>query len=257
MKKAYKRILSAIIGIILLLVAINKGGLYLNIGILIVSLIGVREFYLAIEKINIYPLKYIGYFATVLIFLNNFYSFINRGFILTISLIISLIIFLFDNNSKLEDVGMTLLGIAYIPFLFSYINKLDGNVYIWLIFLISFGTDTFAYLGGKYLGKRKLWPEISPNKTIEGAFTGMVGSVFLTGIFSYIVDGPLYIILPLAIIVSIISQIGDLIASKIKRSVKLKDYGSIMPGHGGILDRFDSILIATPIVYYYIKCFLN
>ncbi|OLS01755.1 phosphatidate cytidylyltransferase [Tissierella creatinophila] len=258
MKETYKRVVSAIIGTILLLLIVSKGNVYLNTGVFIVSIIGLREFYIAIRKIETNPLSYIGYLCTLLIYLSNFYPEINIEFILTLSIILSLIIYLFSKKILLKDIGVTFVGILYIPFLFSYINYLENSIYIWLIFIISFGTDTFAYLGGRFLGKNKLWPEISPNKTIEGAISGIVGSTVLTVIFAFFIEEKsIYLLMILAIIVSTFSQIGDLIASKIKRSTKLKDYGHIMPGHGGVLDRFDSIILGAPLIYYYINYFLN
>lgn len=258
MKESYKRIFSAIIGAIILIIIILKGNIYLNTGIFIISLIGLREFYRGIRRIDINPLEFVGYLSTLLIYLANFYPIITIGLILTIITIASLVIYLFSKNILLKDVGATFIGILYIPFLFSYINYLEGSIYIWLIFIISFGTDTFAYLGGRFFGKRKLWPEISPNKTIEGSVSGVIGSIVLTIIFAvFIKAGPIYLFVILAVIASIASQIGDLIASKIKRTVKLKDYGKIMPGHGGVLDRFDSIIFGAPIIYYYVSYFLN
>ncbi|MGO1469008.1 MAG: phosphatidate cytidylyltransferase [Tissierella sp.] len=258
MKETYKRIFSAIIGTIILIIIVNKGKIYLNTGVLIISLMGLKEFYQALKKIDYNPLNYIGYICTFLIYISNFLFQIDIIFILMFALISILIIYLFNENRSISDVGVTILGILYVPFLFSYMNLLEGNIYIWLIFIISFGTDTFAYLGGKYFGKRKLWPEVSPNKTIEGSIGGVLGSLFLTIIFSFFTkEDSIYLLSILAIIVSIFSQIGDLIASKIKRTTGIKDYGKIMPGHGGILDRFDSIILATPIIYYYISYFLN
>lgn len=258
MKESNKRVISAIIGIILLLVIINKGGLYLNTGVLLISLIGLREFYIAVKKIDINPLSYIGYLSTILIYLSNFYTHVDIIFSLTISIILSLVVYLFSKELTLKDIGVTIAGILYIPLLFSFINKLDGNIYIWLIFIISFGTDTFAYLGGRFFGRRKLWPEISPNKTIEGSISGIIGSTLLTIVFAFFIkEHPIYVVALSAMPVSIFCQIGDLIASKIKRTVKLKDYGHIMPGHGGVLDRFDSIILGAPLIYYYISCFLN
>lgn len=258
MKESYKRVISAIVGIILLLIIINQGGIYLNTGVLIISLIGLREFYIAVKKIDINPLSYIGYLCTILFFLSNFYTNIDIILGLTFSIISSLTVYLFSKELRLKDIGVTIAGILYIPLLFSFINKLDGNIYIWLIFIVSFGTDTFAYLGGRFFGKRKLWPEISPNKTIEGSISGIIGSTLLTIIYSFFIkQHPIYLVALSAIPVSIFCQIGDLIASKIKRTVKLKDYGNIMPGHGGVLDRFDSIILGAPLIYYYISYFLN
>lgn len=258
MKETYKRVVSAIIGTILLILIVSKGDIYLNTGVFIISIIGLREFYIAVKKIEINPLSYIGYLCTILIYLSNFYSKINIEFVLALAIISSLIIYLFSKNILLKDIGVTLVGILYVPFLFSYINYLENSIYIWLIFIISFGTDTFAYLGGRFFGKNKLWPEISPNKTIEGSISGILGSTILTVIFAFFIkEDSIYLLMILAIIVSIFSQTGDLIASKIKRTAKLKDYGHIMPGHGGVLDRFDSIILGAPLIYYYISYFLN
>lgn len=258
MKETYKRYISAVVGIILLFIILNRGGIYLNTGVLIISLIGLREFYSAVKMIDIKPISYVGYLCTALIYLSNFYDKIDIIFGLTFSIIACLIVYLFSKNLSLKDVGVTLIGIFYIPLLFSFINKLDGNIYIWLIFIVAFGTDTFAYLGGKFFGKRKLWPEISPNKTIEGSIGGIIGSLFLTVLFAFFIKSEsIYLIAFSAIPISIFCQIGDLIASKIKRTVKLKDYGHIMPGHGGVLDRFDSIILGAPLMYYYISYFLN
>ena len=258
MKEAYKRILSAIIGTVILVLIVSKGDIYLNTGVFLISIIGLREFYQAVEKKEYSPLYYIGYLSTFLIYLSSFYIQIDILFALMFSLISSLIIYLFSKNISLSDIGITILGILYVPFLFSYINLLEGSMYIWLIFIIPFGTDTFAYLGGKYFGKRKLWPEISPNKTIEGSIGGVLGSLLLTILFAlYLKLQSIYLLAFLAIIVSMFSQIGDLVASKIKRTSGIKDYGKIMPGHGGVLDRFDSIILSTPLIYYYIIYFLN
>lgn len=102
--------------------------------------------------------------------------------------------------------------------------------------------------------KKKLCPKLSPNKTIEGSIGGILGSILLTTIFSkYFYLTPLWKNILLSIIASIMAQIGDLTASKIKRETGIKDYGYIMPGHGGILDRFDSILFTAPVVYYCVK----
>lgn len=258
MKEAYKRVVSAIIGTILLVLIVSKGNIYLNTSVFIISIIGLREFHMAVRKMEARPLSYIGYLCTLLIYLSNFYPKLDIQFTLTLAFILSLIIYLFSKRISLKDIGITFMGILYIPFLFSYINYLESSIYIWLIFIISFGTDTFAYLGGRFFGKKKLWPEISPNKTIEGSISGIIGSAILTIIFAFLIkEKSIYLLLVLSIIVSIFSQIGDLIASKIKRTAKLKDYGYIMPGHGGVLDRFDSIILSAPLIYYYISYFLN
>jgi phosphatidate cytidylyltransferase len=107
-------------------------------------------------------------------------------------------------------------------------------------------------------GKNKLSPTISPNKTVEGSIGGVIGSFVLTLIFSYLyAKNHMIKLLFLAVLGSLVSQSGDLVASKIKRYTGVKDYGRLIPGHGGILDRFDSIIVTTPVVYYFVRIFIK
>lgn len=152
---------------------------------------------------------------------------------------------------------INILDFIKLTFIFIYISipmglflNLGNTNDIWLIYIISWGTDTFAYLVGVLFGKHKLCPNISPKKTIEGAIGGILGSVILLNIFNiYIFKyNPIFINL-VAIFSSIVAQIGDLFASKIKREANIKDFGNLISGHGGVLDRFDSIVFLTPVIY--------
>ena len=257
MKEFGKRLSSGIIGIILLVLVVTKGGFYLSTSIFIISLIGLREFYKALNNLEIRPNELIGNLGTIAIFLANLTPGNSVDLVVTFIIITLLISTLFEKDTKIQDISATLLGILYVPFLIFHVSYLDGTNYIWLVFIIAFGTDTFAYLAGNLFGKRKLCPTISPKKTIEGSIGGVIGSLFLTIIFAIVMEiNPLWKLMILSILTSIISQLGDLVASKIKRIAKIKDYGFIMPGHGGILDRFDSIILAAPVIYYYVKYFL-
>lgn len=258
MKDLSKRVFSGVIGFGLLLFIVYKGGFLLNLSVYIVAIVGMRELYKAFEKIHIKPLYFVGYLGTSALFLAFTYrpELINLALSLSVILAMCLIVFLKDINIK--DASLTLLGILYIPFLLFHIIYLNDTAYIWLVFIISFGTDTFAYITGNLIGKRKLSPNVSPNKTIEGSIGGIVGAIVIAIIYSNInnLAKPIDIFI-IALLASIISQIGDLTASKIKRQAGIKDYGFIMPGHGGVLDRFDSIIFATPVIYYYISIFIN
>ena len=253
MKDLKVRVLSAIVGLALLVFIISRGDILLATSILLVSLMGLREFYRALNNIGLKTVDLIGYLGALGIYLSNAFGIISIGLVFYLLTALLLIKLLFNKNLQVVDIAATLLGITYIPFFMFYIYKLDGSPYIWLVFIIAFGTDTFAYLVGNLFGKNKLCPEISPNKSREGAIGGVLGSLILTLIFGYINDidslGGLII---LSVITSIISQMGDLIASRIKRLAKIKDYGFIMPGHGGVLDRFDSIIFSAPLIYYYV-----
>lgn len=253
-----KRVSSGIIGALLLIFVVNYGGILLSISLLIISMIGVREFYKAVKNIGYKPIINMGYLGSVIIFLSDVIPKLERDFALSAVLFIMLISILFNKEVELKDIGITLLGILYVPFMLFHISYLEGTKYIWLIFLIAFGTDTFAYFAGNLFGKNKLIPKVSPNKTIEGSIGGIIGSLIITIAFSYMFDiGDIWKVGIMSIITSVVSQFGDLVASKIKRTTGIKDYGKLIPGHGGILDRFDSIILTAPVIYYFVNYFLQ
>lgn len=257
MKDLSKRFFSGLIGLALLIFIVLNGGYLLSFAVYIVSIIGLREFYKAVENINITPIYQLGYLGVTGLFINIILQNNYLGLIFTLIIISLLILVIVNKNISIEDISITFLGIIYIPFLLFHIVYLDDTKYIWLVFIIAFGTDTFAYIAGNLFGKRKLCPKISPNKTIEGSIGGILGSTLLLIIYSvYFNIEPLWQIILLSVICSIIAQLGDLVASRIKRICGIKDYGFIMPGHGGVLDRFDSIIFTAPVIYYYISIFL-
>ena len=231
MKELGIRVTSGLIGIILLIFVVFKGGLFLSFSVYIIAMIGIRELYKAMEKIQIKPIYLLGYLWTTGLFLNTLLEFNYFELVLALTTIVLLISIILREKIEVKDVAMTILGMLYIPFLLFHVIKLDGSIYIWLIFIISFGTDTFAYIAGNLFGKNKLCPKISPNKTVEGSIGGIIGSSTLIIIFSlYFSLGPLWKMITLSIICSILAQLGDLVASKIKRLTGIKDYGFIMPG---------------------------
>ncbi|KNF08850.1 phosphatidate cytidylyltransferase [Gottschalkia purinilytica] len=253
------RIISGAIGFVLLLAVVIKGGILLDLSILIISLVGLYEFHNAVKKINdLKPLEFVNYLFTIGIFL---LTVINKNMyfkgLLFLYLIIILSSLVLKTKFNVNDIAITIFGAMYVSFFLSHMYLLNGKVHIWLVFIIAWGTDTFAYFSGVLFGKRKLYPTLSPKKTVEGSIGGIIGSLLVTLIFSiYFKLENIHLLLILSVIASIMSQIGDLTASRIKRIAGIKDYGNIMPGHGGILDRFDSILFTTPIVYYYITYLL-
>lgn len=161
---------------------------------------------------------------------------------------------------KAEDVMVCFFGMFYVILMLSYIYQVrmmqDGAYIVWLIFLCSWGCDTCAYLVGVMFGKHKMAPVLSPKKSIEGGIGGVAGAALLGFIYATIFKDKITIdnaniIFPIVCAVGgIISQIGDLTASGIKRNHDIKDYSRLIPGHGGILDRFDSVIITAPIIYY-------
>ncbi len=251
-----KRIISGFIGIPILIFIVMHNGLLLNISVLIVSVIGLSEFYSAFKKIDIFPINSVGYLATILLFVLHYILGLKIiSFIFFIVTVVLLLISLFNSKKTIIEISITLLGFIYISFFLFHIvliSNFENNFIIWYIFIIAWSTDTFAYFSGYFFGSKKLFPEVSPKKTIEGGIGGIMGSILISIIFSSIFSPSLLKhSIFLGFLGSILSQLGDLIASKIKRYVGIKDYGNIIPGHGGILDRFDSIIITSPIVYYY------
>ncbi len=258
MNEIIVRSASGLVGLAITIIVTLKGEIYLSFFVLLLSLIGLYELYRALENANYKPVKLVGYFFSIVLFLKNLGTeILSLEFITTVLLIILLIMLIFKESLHFEDIAITFLSIFYVPFLFNYITYLDKTKYIWLIYIIAWGTDTFAYIFGNLFGKKKLCPNISPNKTIGGSIGGIFGSVLLTVVFSKLIKlGSISYLIPLGILVSIMAQFGDLVASRIKRLVDIKDFGDLIPGHGGILDRFDSILLTAPAVYYYVKYFL-
>lgn len=255
------RILTAVIGLPIIVGLILLGNPILQLTILGISLIGVFEFYRAIEDTH-KPMKYIGYSATIIYFLcldlvQNYFSI----FLSLLILATLLTMVLYYPKYEIVDVALTIIGVLYIPVLFGFIVLIRktqyGDFWIWLIFLSSWGSDTFAYFTGRALGKHKLAPILSPKKTIEGSIGGMIGAGVLGFIYTIIythyryniLEGYIVLVVIAVVVAALISQFGDLAASAIKRKYNKKDFGNLLPGHGGILDRFDSILFVAPMIY--------
>lgn len=144
-------------------------------------------------------------------------------------------------------------GIVYIPVMLSciYLTRMmeDGFYLVWLIFLCSWGCDTCAYCVGVLFGKHKMAPVLSPKKSIEGAIGGVLGAAMLGALFAVLTEASVAFYAVICGVGAIASQIGDLAASAVKRQHNMKDYGKLIPGHGGILDRFDSVIVTAPIIY--------
>lgn len=208
------------------------------------------------------PYKYFYAFLAFFVFLISFlvsYELISIKYIVLIipALFIPAVIELFSKNSSTKSIALASFGIIYTAFPFSIMNfyfleSASGEDYRFLllsIFIMIWVFDSFAYLVGVKIGKHKLFKSISPKKSWEGFFGGLVFAVLTAYILSIsLLNVNVFVLIGMAIIVSVAGTFGDLIESKIKRSSGLKDSGSIIPGHGGILDRFDSILLILPII---------
>ncbi|HJG32744.1 phosphatidate cytidylyltransferase [Jeotgalicoccus aerolatus] len=156
------------------------------------------------------------------------------------------------NRFTFVDMGFCVLAVAYIGigFMYFFETREAGLIYILYALLIVWLTDSGAYILGKAFGRRKLWPQISPNKTIEGSVGGTLVSVIIPIVFvSFgVMEGSLWLLIPFTIVLSIFGQMGDLVESALKRHFDVKDSGTFLPGHGGILDRFDSFIFVLPLM---------
>ncbi len=265
------RSLSAVVFVIVLLGSVLWNYYSFTIFFFIVSLIGLNEFYKISEKLGAKPFKMVGYSLASILYI----SFLNfdylalvfknaelyKNVIVIIFPFILLIIALFSKNEKpINDLLYTVVGIFYavIPFALLHqfvifkseiINDYQPLILIGIIFLI-WSNDTFAYLGGSLFGKHKLIERISPGKTWEGTIFGILVTFaisFLIKFYLIKTSGNLWPMLGIG--VPILATIGDLVESMLKRQAGIKDSGNIMPGHGGVLDRFDSLIFVSPFVY--------
>ncbi len=264
------RVISAVVGLVLLIAVLYFGSITFGIAVSLIAVIGLHEFYNSVSNVkNINPIKTVGYLSVIPLLILGIketgWLKVDTAILTGISVITILFLcmafIVFKNKSyNIIDVCTTVFGIAYVPFLLSFvilIRNMDyGYCLIWLIFIGAWGTDTMAYTFGRLFGKKKIIPEISPKKTLAGAIGGTLGCMALMVLFgvvcrSYNQLEISYIVLAaLGLCCGLISQIGDWSASAIKRYVNIKDFGSLMPGHGGVLDRFDSVLFVAPVVYY-------
>ncbi|MDK2824131.1 MAG: phosphatidate cytidylyltransferase [Clostridia bacterium] len=256
------RIISAIIGIPLWLGIIYKGGLWLAVATSVLIIIGTYEFKVMLAKKNIKVLLVpviIGELLFIYGSLNNWSYWFSFGMGISLLIILVLTIIKYP-NLKLEDIAINIFMLIYIGWSLTHIvllrNIFMGNLILIYLFAIIWSTDTGAYFAGRFFGKKKLAPLVSPKKTVEGSIGGLIFSTFVAFLFNTFVHifSSQFLIIS-ALTISIMGQIGDLVESSFKRFVDVKDSGKIIPGHGGILDRFDSTIISAPVLFYLILFF--
>ena len=261
-----KRVLTAVIGLPLVLLGIIFGTpQIISFVIFLIAIICMNEYLNVISKIC-KPIKWVGYLSTIIVFIVSIVeTSISEKIIIfgipTILLILFLHIIITDMRITFKDVAYTLLGIIYvtgfITFLSLIVTSKNGKYLLGYTLITAWTTDIFAYIAGKYFGKHH-FSKVSPKKTIEGCIAGTIAALILGIVYSYILkvlevidlNGAQYLYIGIVtLLLSIISQIGDFTASTIKRAADSKDYGNMLPGHGGMLDRIDSLIFISPFIY--------
>lgn len=261
-----KRVLSSAILLPLVLIVFILGNKYVvDIFIGIVALRCIYELFHAFEQKGHHPVKWIGYLSAILIMFIHVipqkYALITIAAIIPISIVLLFILVLTKKaKTNVLDIAITFFGICYIVLFLMFMSIIremeNGKFLIWYVFLTSWMTDVFAYLTGKTIGKHH-FTDISPNKTIEGCIGGTIGSAICVIIYTILINKfagfniNIFLITIIGILLSIIGQIGDLSASAIKRYAGIKDYSDLIPGHGGMVDRTDSVIFIAPFTYLF------
>jgi len=256
------RLLSGILLVIIALITIISGGDILFATILAISLIGMTEIYKILD-VNKKLLGFVGYAAAIVYFALIRFGLTEWITMFTIAyLIVLMAVFVFTYPKyRSEHIMLAFFGLFYVAFMLSYVYQIrlleQGAFLVWLVFFCSWGCDTCAYCVGVTMGKHKLAPVLSPKKSIEGAVGGVVGAALLGAAYAALInrfaptaDANVLSYALICAVGGVISQVGDLAASAIKRNHNIKDYGKLIPGHGGIMDRFDSVIITAPIIFY-------
>lgn len=267
MSNFWQRAITGTIFVVVLVGAILLGGWYMHVTFGLITALGLFEFYSLFENSDSKPQKIIGTFAgTSLYFLALFSWYFGQPFG-TAFLVVAVSVILISGFAELfrkqikpfENIALTVTGIVYvmIPFLllnflgFSFsLFELKMNYWpVLTIFILIWCNDTFAYLTGRLIGKHKLFERISPKKTWEGFIGGVFFAVIAGVLIAYFNDENYLKLIVYGIIAGVVGTFGDLVESMLKRSLNVKDSGSILPGHGGILDRFDAVLFVVPIIF--------
>lgn len=260
------RIITALVLLPILVVILLAGTPVVAAAVLAVAIMGLYEFFKATGVAKHRLLCAAGYVAAAAVALRGyipseaylplFYIFMLTVFCIMLKCHASL---------DVKACGTVVFGLIYIPFFLSTLVDIrsleNGKFLLWLVFIGAFLTDTCAYFCGVFLGKHKLCRNVSPKKTVEGSLGGVLGCAAACLAYGLLLEriGGLAVSYPrlfiLGLLMAVVSQVGDLSASVIKRSFGIKDYGNIFPGHGGILDRLDSVIMIAPMVLLYVELF--
>jgi len=267
------RILSGAVGLsVIIIILFYYYTMVLNAAMAAVIVMAVYELLLATKYTSnsrVLAFTALAFSAAVPFFRTPYFNLASKTACFAFVAVLFLIMLVKNGKIRLEQMGLVFLIATVIPFGFSsvlYIQDIFGRngslFFIVLIFVTSWSADIGAYFIGTFFGKHKLIPSISPKKTVEGAIGGVVFCVGVSLLWGYIYSSRYqnvqihYVWLAIvSLVLSVISMFGDLSASLIKRTCNIKDFGTIIPGHGGVLDRFDSVLFVAPALYLVVSTF--
>ncbi|MBD3347649.1 MAG: phosphatidate cytidylyltransferase [Candidatus Eisenbacteria bacterium] len=268
-KQLTMRLLTAAVGVPAVIVCSLVGGYPFILAINFVIGLGLYEFYRMLESKGIKPYKTVGVVAGLVV---AWYVYFQGGFFsslfITLVLLTIMVLELFRRDGELAvyHISSTIFGVFYVGWLGSHVILLRqlgegfpgddrGGFFVILAFALAWGSDTGAYFVGHAIGRRKLLPRVSPAKSVEGAIGGLLFGA-LAAVIARISFAPFLSwldVLALGLVSPVMATLGDLVESLMKRDVKIKDTSNALPGHGGMLDRFDSVLFVAPFVYYYLR----
>lgn len=276
------RLISGIILLVLTAVFVTLGGIPLLVALEVISIAGFLELIKAVgikrDEKGINFLEIIGIIGIICMYACQIFFVIQKEavdvvyllaiVVFTIIGLLAVYVVTFPKYDAKQIVEVV-FAFMYVPVMLSFISMTRalpeiGSKVVWMIWISAWGSDTFAYcvgmLTGKTIGNHKAFPVLSPKKSIEGCIGGIAGAAILGMLFGKFIMGSDYGTIMMGVICgigSVIAQCGDLAASAIKRNYHIKDYGKCIPGHGGILDRFDSIIFTAPCIYFLIYFFLD
>jgi len=253
------RVISSLIGGPLLLFIVYRGGWFLVAVTVLLALLALRELFAMSEGLGLRNWKISGFAAGLVLVIGAYLEqgrFLPIIFVLWLLFCLTLFVINFPKE-RVEDLAFNFLALNYVVLLFAHLvllRNLSQGVYLTFLTLgLTWATDTGAYFAGRALGKHKLAPKVSPNKTVEGAIGGIALAVLTAVVIGRLLPNQSLTqssLILIACAVGVSAQLGDLVESAIKRFCGVKDSGKLIPGHGGVLDRFDSILFTIPTVYY-------
>lgn len=258
-----KRLTSSLLGFPLVVIVFLFGNkIVVDIVLSIIALLSMNEYFNAISKVS-EPVKWIGYLSCLSIAVIHIIpgEYLNMVMMLSVPTILLILfgqVIATEMKTSFKDIAYTFIGIFYVVLFMMFLAFIygmpNGKILIWYAIFAAWGTDIFAYVVGKYCGKHK-FSKVSPKKSIEGCIGGTIGALIMMLVYTYVANTywgmnyPYLFIIGIGIILSLIGQIGDFSASSIKRYVDIKDFSNLIPGHGGMLDRIDSLIFLAPFAY--------